>query len=242
MTKPSLPISEIILASLGVVFLVAFAAPIIQPNLQPETLMILERVQIAIWAIFALEFFIRFLKSPIKRHFLRRNLIDLIAIAIPFLRPLRALRVISTAVLIVRRFEGGVRYKVSLQVGIVAVFIWFVSGLAVTQAERGINGANISSVREGWWWALTTMTTVGYGDHFPITVEGMLIGAALMLTGVSLLGTVSASIASWFVEKSNAIQEAVEDEMERNDEKLDLLINEIGMLRKEIFELNKSNS
>lgn len=241
MKKQQLPLNELFFAFLGLVFLAAYAAPIINEDLSTATNDLLIKIQVAIWIAFVFEFTYRLFISKSKLNFLKSNFVDLVAIVVPFLRPLRALRVISTAILIVRRFGGGVRYKISFQVGIVALFIWFISGLAVTQAERDVAGSNIDSVREGWWWALTTMTTVGYGDHFPISLEGMVVGAALMLTGVSLLGTVSASIASWFVEKSNAIQEAVETELERNDDKLDSLINEVAMLRREISEIKKIN-
>ncbi|WP_432949041.1 potassium channel family protein [Kribbella sp. CA-253562] len=53
------------------------------------------------------------------------------------------------------------------------------------------------------WWATTTVTTVGYGDHFPTTSEGRIVGVGLMLAGIALVGTVTAALASWFVEQQS---------------------------------------
>jgi voltage-gated potassium channel len=75
---------------------------------------------------------------------------------------------------------------------------WFVAGLAVTEAERHVDGSNIQGVGDGWWWAITTMATVGYGDTYPVSAQGRIVGAALMIMGVALLGTITASIASNF--------------------------------------------
>ena len=75
-------------------------------------------------------------------------------------------------------------------------------GLVVRLArELAAAGANITDFGSAVWWAITTMTTVGYGDRFPTTGEGRLIGAALMLGGIALLGVVTATIASWVIER-----------------------------------------
>ncbi len=83
--------------------------------------------------------------------------------------------------------------------------ILLVAGLAITDAERGAPGSLITDLGDGLWWAVTTMTTVGYGDTYPVTTTGRLIALALMLGGIALLGTVTATLASWLVE-------SVEDE------------------------------
>nr|MBA3233489.1 two pore domain potassium channel family protein [Propionibacteriales bacterium] len=77
----------------------------------------------------------------------------------------------------------------------------FVAAVAMLDAERGAADANIESFGDAAWWAVTTMTTVGYGDRFPVTTEGRLIASALMLAGIALLGVVTAALASWFVER-----------------------------------------
>ena len=82
-----------------------------------------------------------------------------------------------------------------------AVLLGFVAALAVLDAERDSPEANITSFGDALWWAAATMTTVGYGDAFPTTGEGRIVGFGLMLGGIALVGTVTAALASWFVEQ-----------------------------------------
>ncbi|MFD1530749.1 potassium channel family protein, partial [Pseudonocardia aurantiaca] len=70
----------------------------------------------------------------------------------------------------------------------------------VLDAERGAPDASITTFGEAVWWTLTTISTVGYGDRYPVTIEGRTVAASLMVTGIALLGVVTASIAAWFVE------------------------------------------
>jgi voltage-gated potassium channel len=72
----------------------------------------------------------------------------------------------------------------------------------ITIVERPIESSNIKSFGDGLWWALTTVTTVGYGDRFPTTTEGRAIAFGLMLVGISLMGVITASVAAWFVKMS----------------------------------------
>jgi voltage-gated potassium channel len=70
--------------------------------------------------------------------------------------------------------------------------------IAVLQFEKA-SGGNIVSGEDALWWAITTMTTVGYGDRFPITSEGRLVAVVLMAAGVGVFGTLSGLVASWFL-------------------------------------------
>ncbi len=72
--------------------------------------------------------------------------------------------------------------------------------LAVLDAEQNAPGSNITNIGDALWWAFATITTVGYGDFYPVTVLGRLIAAGLMIAGITMLGTVTAALASWFVE------------------------------------------
>jgi voltage-gated potassium channel len=91
--------------------------------------------------------------------------------------------------------------------------------------------ANISDFGEAIWWAVTTMTTVGYGDHYPVTAAGRLVALGLMVGGIALLGTVTATLASWIVETVEADKEQTEDlqvTVWRSDAKIDRLAAESG--------------
>jgi voltage-gated potassium channel len=75
------------------------------------------------------------------------------------------------------------------------------SSIAILQFENAPD-SNILTAEDALWWSYTTITTVGYGDRFPVTTEGRLIGVALMTVGVGIFGTYTALIAAWITGKS----------------------------------------
>jgi voltage-gated potassium channel len=82
---------------------------------------------------------------------------------------------------------------------------WFSGGIAVLDAESTNPDASITNLREALWWSLATITTVGYGDKYPTTLEGQLVAAVLMLTGISLFSAGAGIFASWIMgEKKNS--------------------------------------
>jgi voltage-gated potassium channel len=80
----------------------------------------------------------------------------------------------------------------------VAMVIFACAGLA-TVSERAGQGGNIHNFGQGLWWAVVTVTTVGYGDHYPVTALGQGVAVVLMLVGIGLIGILTATVASYFV-------------------------------------------
>lgn len=231
-------VTGIPLLALSVLFLLVYAIPIIEPSLDPLLSSVCEITQNVIWGVFVVDFVGRFVLAERKRTFLKKNIVELIAVFVPFLRPLRALRVLSVATIAIRRFGGKLRNRVGFYVIGVTVILWFVTGLAVTEAERGVEGANIANVWQGWWWSFITLATVGYGDKFPVTPEGQWIAVVIVLTGIALIGTISGTLASWFVENLKQTEEAAIDaERETGDLVKELLV-EVKKLRAENKELS----
>jgi len=191
-------LSPTFLQVLGVIFLAGYAWPIINPNLSPALHSLCNWTLFVIWVFFAFDYFARLSIADDKRLFVRKNLLDLAAVALPFLPLLRAIRALAAVTVLSRRNRGSRSQQVTTSVVTLAFATWFVAGLAVTEAERHVNGANIQGVGDGWWWAITTMATVGYGDTYPVSPQGRLVGMSLMIMGVALLGTITASIASNF--------------------------------------------
>jgi voltage-gated potassium channel len=83
---------------------------------------------------------------------------------------------------------------------ILAFLILIFSSIAILQVENTANG-NIKTAEDAIWWAYTTITTVGYGDKYPVTSEGRLIAIFLMTFGVGMFGTMTAYISSLFIKK-----------------------------------------
>jgi voltage-gated potassium channel len=85
--------------------------------------------------------------------------------------------------------------------------VLFIASLAMLDAERYAKGANITTFGDALWWAMSTVTTVGYGDRYPVSGQGRFIAGGLMLAGIALLGIVTASLASWLIDKVRAVEE-----------------------------------
>ena len=222
------------LVVLGMAFLFLYAFPIIWPELPAEEILDIDIAMDVIWALFIIDFVVKFIVVEKKWPFVKAHVVDIVALALPFFRPLRALRVIGVATLALRKFGAKVRHRVLVYVGTMAVFIWFIAGLAVTQAERGVPGSNIENIGDGWWWSFMTMATVGFGDRFPVSAEGRLIGVIVVISGLALLGTLTASIATWFINTSRK----EEDEIIEAGEKR--LLKEISALRREVADLRST--
>ena len=124
------------------------------------------------WVAFALDFLVRLALAERRWRFIRANWLDLLTLAVPMLRPLRAPRVVVALNILGRRGEAFARGRV---VGSVVAVVGLVAALAVLDAERGHHDANIQTFGDALWWAATTVTTVGYGHSFPITAEGRLV-------------------------------------------------------------------
>ena len=105
-----------------------------------------------------------------------------------------------------------------------------IAALAMLDAERGSEHATITSYGDASWWAISTITTVGYGDRYPVTAQGRLIAAALMLGGIALLGVITASLASWFVERVGEVTSAEK----RAQASIEDLASEVRALRAEL--------
>ena len=156
-----------------------------------------------------------------------RHPLELVVLVLPMLRPLRVLRLVTLLRVLNRTAAGNLRGRVAIYVSVGSSLIAFVAALAVLDAERGADGAAITTFGDAIWWACTTMTTVGYGDLYPVTTAGRFIGVGLMIGGIALLGTVTATFASWLVE-------AVREEAEETEDQLDAVQAELAAVRERL--------
>ena len=163
----------------------------------------LEKVQWIVWLAFAGDLIYGMFKSTNKLDYLKKHPLELAAVLLPFLRPLRLMRVISFSGLAIQKVAIGRQFTITIKVALTSLFIAYISAVQITIIERNVNGSNIKTFEDGLWWAITTVTTVGYGDRFPTSNEGRLLAVLLMITGISLIGVITASVASWFVRMSS---------------------------------------
>ncbi|TCO43607.1 voltage-gated potassium channel [Kribbella antiqua] len=218
-----------LLTAAAVLFLVVYAWPILDPDLPPALVRASSIANITIWIGFGADYLVRLTLAPSKRRFLRTHILDLVVLVLPLLRPLRALRVV-TALARMNRASLSFRGQTTMYVVGAVTLLGFVGALAVLDAERNSENANIASFGDALWWASTTITTVGYGDRFPTTTEGRIAGVALMIGGIALVGTITAALASWFVEHIGSVEKA---NAETQDE-VASLVAELKAIRTEL--------
>jgi voltage-gated potassium channel len=189
-------------------------------------------VVIAAWAAFASDYAARLVLSTRRWRFLWTHLPDLAAVLLPMLRPLRLLRLLTVLSVLNRHAGSSLRGRVAVYVVGSTSLILLVASLGVLDAERGAPGSNIENFGDALWWSMTTITTVGYGDIYPVTVTGRFVAAGLMVGGIALLGVVTASFASWLLERI-----AEEEEESRAATRRDVreLSRQVESLRRELM-------
>jgi len=178
-------------------------------KLAPEVSKLLYLIDDLICVLFLYDFFYRFIKSPSKLKFMKWGWIDLIS-SIPTFEYLRYGRLIRLIRLfrILRAFRS-VKYLTShifktrtrgtfSTVSLISFLMLIFSSISILQVET-VPESNIKTAGDAIWWSFVTITTVGYGDKFPVTGEGRVIAAFLMVTGVTLFGTFTGFIAAWFM-------------------------------------------
>lgn len=193
--------SEIPLLFLAVAFLVAYAWPVLDPRLAPDAEAVLTALSWTVWLAFAADFAARLYLATERRRYAAAHWYDVALIALPALRPLRLLRLLAFARILNRTAASSLTGRVLMYVAGTAVLAVMLGALAVLDAERDADGSTITTAGDALWWATTTVTTVGYGDFYPVTLEGRLVAVALMIVGIAVVGAVTASIAAWLVEQ-----------------------------------------
>lgn len=179
-------------------------------DLPPEIRRILRWIDNAVCVVFLIDFVVRFRRAESKWAFMKWGWIDLLA-SVPeisalrwgrILRLLRLLRVLRAArsirsifqLVFKNRTRGGLA-----SAGLVTFLVIALSSAGILFVERSAPEANIRTAEDAVWWSITTVTTVGYGDTYPVTLGGRIIASALMITGVGLFGTLSGVVASFFL-------------------------------------------
>lgn len=227
---------------LAIVFLAAFSWQVLADTYTT----LCEGLMNAIWTAFIVDYVVSLWLAENKWQWFKHNLISLLSIALPMFRPLRLLRLVKVLHVLGRTSGMAVRGKLTIYtIGSVSMLI-YVSALAVYAVERNIEGSSITDFPTALWWAFVTATTVGYGDHTPVTISGKLVAVGLMFTGIALIGMITAMLASWIVDQVNAEAEERDEEVQSENERLRRDIREltdtVAALHDEVRKLQHSPS
>lgn len=221
---------QLVMVFLSFYVIIALVIEALVP-LAPATAQLLRWIDNAICFVFLADFGIRFARAESKWRFMRWGWIDLLA-SIPMLdgfrwarlvrviRVLRAFRSVRVFVsfFLRRRAESALAVITSL---VIALMIF--GCLAMLNVERA-SESNIRSASDVLWWSLATITTVGYGDRYPVTTAGRVIAVLMMIGGASLFSTFTAFVATKLLEPASSSQNG---DMQR-------LIEEVRLLREEL--------
>lgn len=182
-------------------------------KLPPQISILLHYIDNGICVVFLIDFSVRYRQAENKRHFMRWGWIDLLA-SIPTLDVMRAGRLLqliriirlirafqSTRHIVQHIFRNKIRGTLTSLLLLATIMVVF-SSIAILQFET-LPNSNIKTAGDAIWWSYVTITTVGYGDKYPVKPEGRIIAAMLMTVGVGLFGTFTAYISSWFVKAEN---------------------------------------
>lgn len=202
---------ELTLLVLSLFALAVVATDLFVP-LPREVSRILEVVDLIACGVFFLDFVIRFRAAESKRAFMKLGWIDLLA-SVPNIEALRLGRIVRVfRVLRLLRAVRSLRHLLDIMyhnkarggvasVALIMFLLVVFSSIGILLCENTA-AANIKSAGDAVWWSVTTVTTVGYGDHYPVTTQGRIIAIVLMFSGVGMFGALSGVIASILLGRS----------------------------------------
>jgi voltage-gated potassium channel len=178
--------------------------------LEEDTDFIVAVIDFALCFFFVIDFVHRLLTASSKRGYFFRGggWLDLIgSIPLPGFRIARLFRVArvlhSIRIYGVGKLADGFRSGLANAAILIVVFLVLLVlefwGMGILAAERGAPDANIESGGDALWWGFVSITTVGYGDRFPVTIEGRIVGTFVLAIGVALFGTVTGFVANLFL-------------------------------------------
>lgn len=206
-------LAELPLLVLSVAMIVLLSIPLFV-SLSEDASHLLETCEWLIWAVFVFEYLLRLGLAEKRIEFIRRNWLTTVLVVLPVLRPLKFLAVggvaqvlelgrviawMGRALLGARRLLTAHHLHYAIFITVMLVVL---SAAGVYLLERG-HGGSIDSPADALWWAVVTLTTVGYGDLVPVTPAGRGVATFLMLSGVTLFGVVTANLAAFLLESSS---------------------------------------
>jgi voltage-gated potassium channel len=230
--------SDYVLIPLSLIFLVVLLLPL-AVSLAPDVQRAFLVANILIWMAFAVDYFARLYLAPDRGRFVKTHVLDFIVIAVPFLRPLRLLRVFGIVGEYVTRSRRHLARRAMAFVGVVAVVAILAGASVIYNAEHSDHHSTIRSFPDALWWAVGTLSTVGT-NVYPTTPTGRIVAAIMMISGVALAGIFTAAIATYFLASNDANRKAhaaTNTEVPSVVEELGTVKESIGLVHTELNEL-----
>jgi voltage-gated potassium channel len=207
-------------------------------KLDAETKKILVYADYVVCAVFFIDFLLTFFQSEKKaKYFFTWGWLDLISSipvieafrlgrALRIFRILRVFRGVKSAKLISQTIIEKKAQSAIFAVILVAIILIVVGSISILNLEANAGG-NIKTAEDAVWWSLVTITTIGYGDRYPITTEGRIIATVIMIAGVGLFGTISGFVASAFLTPGGKKVESEEKDIRKELEEIKEMIREM---------------
>lgn len=244
---------EPLLASLGLLFLGLLLVDLSGSVTTPQQRLWLDRAINVIWAIFVIDFVVRLVVAPEKRHYLKHNWLTLLSLALPFLRPIRALQALRAVrslslIRLLTGFNRGMRVLQTFTRGrqiaylaALSLLVVLAGAVGVLYFDRGQPGASIRTFGDALWWSATMITTINSGLD-AVSPEARIIAILQRIFAVSVFGFITATIASYFIGRSaeERAATAADPASEPLRAQLEALRHENAALRRDIAALRES--
>ncbi len=196
-------ITKFPLAVLGIAWLV-IAVIILSTEVNGSTSIVLVGALFVLWAVMLVEYVVRLVVSPDTRGYMKRRWVEPATVVLP---PFQGWHIVGMERMTLLVHEGALRLQAILRhhslfrVLIAAAATLFLGAWLVLLFEEDAKGSNIHTYPDALWWAIVTVTTVGYGDRFPVSGGGRTVAVILMLVGIGLIGVLTATVASVFIKE-----------------------------------------
>jgi voltage-gated potassium channel len=222
--------TDIPLTIAAALFLAIYAWEVIA-DLQPSGEIVINVIMWVIWGLFVLDYIVNLVLAERRLRWFFTHFYELFIVALPALRPLRLLRLVTLLAFLQRGAGRALRGRVVIYAVGASLILVFVASLAELDVERNAVGSHIHNFGDALWWACVTITSVGYGDVTPVTIEGRFIAVGVMIAGIALLGTVTATLASFFIDR---VADTTKEESDETLAAIATLSAEITALRSEL--------
>jgi voltage-gated potassium channel len=188
---------------LGVVWLI-LAIVVLTTDVNSSASTAAVAVLFALWVIVLIEYLVRLVVTPDRRGYVKRRWVEPATVVVPVFQGWHLVGIERVSLMVREgqlRAQYILRHHSLFRVLIAVVATIFLGSWLVLLFEEHAKGSNIHDYPDALWWAIVTVTTVGYGDRYPSTEGGRIVAVVLMLVGIGLIGTLTATVASVFIKE-----------------------------------------